>query len=136
MKYLKQFSIILAITIVGEYCHYLLPFPVPAGIYGMFLLLILLLLGIIKFEQIKETSLFLLDIMPILFVEPAVSGLLLNGYLFYDLWMPLMIIILTTTAAVIIVAGHTTQFFIRHGKAQYHLEHKNDHMMSKGESQK
>ena len=39
MKYLKQFLIILAISMIGEILKYLLPLPVPASIYGMLIFL-------------------------------------------------------------------------------------------------
>ena len=35
MKYLKQFLIILAISLIGEILKVLLPLPIPASIYGM-----------------------------------------------------------------------------------------------------
>lgn len=40
MKYLKQFLIILAISMIGEILKYLLPLPVPASIYGMLILFV------------------------------------------------------------------------------------------------
>ena len=38
MKYLKQFGIILVISFVGEILNYLIPLPIPAGIYGIIIL--------------------------------------------------------------------------------------------------
>ena len=38
MKYIKQFSIILLISFLGEALHALLPLPIPASIYGIVLL--------------------------------------------------------------------------------------------------
>ena len=42
MKYLKQFTIILILSFIGEALHEILPFPVPGNIYGIVLLLFLL----------------------------------------------------------------------------------------------
>ena len=39
MKYLRQFSIILLISALGELLNHFLPFPVPASVYGMVLML-------------------------------------------------------------------------------------------------
>ena len=39
MKYVKQIGIILGITLAGECLNQFLPLPVPAGVYGLFLLL-------------------------------------------------------------------------------------------------
>ena len=37
MKYLKEVTIIFGITMLGEFLNYLLPFPVPSGVYGLFI---------------------------------------------------------------------------------------------------
>ena len=45
MKYAYQVMIIGGISLAGELLNYLLPLPVPAGVYGLFLLLLLLCFG-------------------------------------------------------------------------------------------
>ena len=45
MKYIKESAIIFGITMIGEFLNRLLPLPVPAGVYGLFLLLLLLCFG-------------------------------------------------------------------------------------------
>ena len=42
MKYLHQALIISAVTFAAEIVKYLLPLPVPASIYGLLLLFVLL----------------------------------------------------------------------------------------------
>ena len=42
MKLVKEAAIIFGVTMVGELLYTLLPLPVPAGVYGLFLLLFLL----------------------------------------------------------------------------------------------
>ena len=42
MKYIKQFSIIITLSFLGEVLHALLPLPIPASIYGLILLLLAL----------------------------------------------------------------------------------------------
>ena len=39
MKYIKQFSIIITVSFLGEVLHALLPLPIPASIYGLLLML-------------------------------------------------------------------------------------------------
>ena len=51
MKYVKQFSIILLITFVGELLHYLIPLPIPASVYGLVLMLIALQTGLVKWTM-------------------------------------------------------------------------------------
>ena len=38
MKYVKQFAIILLVSLAGELMSFLLPLPVPASIYGLVLM--------------------------------------------------------------------------------------------------
>ena len=47
MKYVKEFGIILIVSLVGELLNYFLPLPVPASIYGLALMFLCLMLGII-----------------------------------------------------------------------------------------
>ena len=54
MKYLKEVTIIFGITMLGEFLNYLLPFPVPSGVYGLFILLLLLCTGALHTEDVAE----------------------------------------------------------------------------------
>ena len=58
MKFIKQFSIILLITFLGELLHILIPLPIPASVYGLVLMLIALRSGLVKVEHVKETRCF------------------------------------------------------------------------------
>lgn len=115
MKYLKQFFIILIISFIGELLKYLLPLPVPASIYGMLLLLILLLTGMIKLESVKETGTFLIEIMPVMFI-PAGVGLMSSWGVLKPLLIPVSIITIVTIITVMAVSGTVAQFVIRRGK--------------------
>ena len=42
MKYIRQFVIILFISFIGEALKYVLPLPIPASIYGLVLMFVLL----------------------------------------------------------------------------------------------
>ncbi len=75
MKYLKQFLIILVISFIGEVLKALLPLPVPASIYGMVILFVCLVTGVIRLDAVKETGRFLIEIMPVMFI-PAGVGLM------------------------------------------------------------
>ena len=59
MKYIKQFLVIIAISLVGELLHYLLPLPVPASIYGMVIMFAGLMTGLIKLDAVSYTHLTL-----------------------------------------------------------------------------
>lgn len=72
MGYMKQVLIILAFTAVGELLSYVIPLPVPAAIYGLVLLFIALWTGLVKSGQVKDVSSFLISILTVFFVAPAV----------------------------------------------------------------
>ena len=113
MKYIRQFGIILIISFAGEILSELLPLPVPASIYGIILMLICLGTGIIKVRDIRETSDFLIEIMPLLFV-PAAVGLLDSWNILKPVWIQYITITVVTTFIVMIAAGRVTQAVIRH----------------------
>ena len=75
MKYLKQFMVILAFSFLGEVLHQVLPLPIPASVYGLVFMLAALMTGVLKLHQVKETSAFLIEIMPVMFI-PAAAGLI------------------------------------------------------------
>lgn len=73
MKYIGQFGIIILFSLAGELCHVLLPFPIPASLYGMVLLLLALALKLLRLDAVKETGAFLASMLPLLFVAPTVG---------------------------------------------------------------
>ena len=75
MKYMKQLSIILAISLLGEIVVRFLPIGFPANIMAMIILLVLLLSKKFKEEQIKEAADFLMENMGIFIIPLAVMTL-------------------------------------------------------------
>ena len=112
MKYVRQFLIILLVTFLGEICRYLLPLPVPASIYGLLLLLAGLLTGMVKLEQVKDVSRFLIEIMPLMFI-PASVGLLESWGALSGIFAKVLVITAVSTVLVMGVSGHVTQWIIR-----------------------
>jgi len=112
LKFIRQFAIILAISLVGEALSYFIPLPVPAGIYGILLLLIFLITGVLKVHQIKEVSSFLIEIMPIMFI-PAAVGLMQSYHLLAPSLGAYAVILVVSTVAVMAVSGRVTQRVIQ-----------------------
>ena len=104
MKYIKQSAVILGITWVGDWMSETLPLPVPAGVYGLFLMLILFCTGVLRVEQVEEAGNFLLDIMPVLFV-PAAVGLMESYEQIQRVLAPMMVICVVSTIVVMVVTG-------------------------------
>ena len=108
MKYLSQFLRITAFTLAGELLQRLIPLPVPASVYGLVLLFVALCAGSVKLEQVKDAGGFLVSILPILFVSPAV-GILENWGLIKDVMISMIVVALTSTIITFAVAGRVTQ---------------------------
>lgn len=115
MKYLKQFLIILVISLIGEILNKLLPLPVPASIYGMVILFAGLLSGIIKLESVKEAGSFLIEIMPVMFI-PAGVGLMSSWLNLKPVIIPVCIITVAAIFTVMLVSGHVTQYIVKYSK--------------------
>lgn len=112
MKYLLQFLIIVTIAFLGEVLHYLIHFPISASIYGIILLFIALELKWVKVKDIREVTMFLLAVMPVIFVPPAV-GLIDSWDVIAHSLIPYIIITVVSTFVVMAVAGWVTQYAIR-----------------------
>lgn len=112
MKYLKQAACILTFTLAGEFLQAIIPLPIPAAIYGMVLLLIALLTGLLKEEHISDTANFLISIMPVFFVAPSVRLLEYWGLIAPHV-AAILTISVTSTLLVFAVAGLVTQALLK-----------------------
>ena len=103
MKIIRQFTIILAVSFTAEILHYFIRLPIPASVYGLVIMLLLLFGGVIKVEQVEEVGDFFLNILPILFVAPCVSLLTVIG----DHKKSIPIFLLVAVLSTIVVTGVT-----------------------------
>ena len=103
MKYVKQFLIILLISFIGEGLNYLTPAPVPASIYGMVILFVCLCTKIVKLDDVKDTGMFLIEIMPLMFI-PAGVGLMKSWGVLKPLVVPVLAITVVSLIAVMLPA--------------------------------
>ena len=115
MKYLKQFGIILAISFVSELMNMFIPLPVPASIYGIVILFLLLISKILPVESVREAGYFLIEIMPVMFI-PAGVGLIEEWTGIKMYLLEYVVITVVSTVAVMAVSGLVTQAVTRHGK--------------------
>lgn len=74
MKVFKQIAIIFSVCIVAEAIGYFLPFKFPSSLISLIIVVILLLTGLLKEEDIRETSDFLVSVMAALFVPMGVGA--------------------------------------------------------------
>ena len=115
MKYIKQFTIILFVSLLGEVLNYLLPLPIPASIYGIVLMFAALLTGVIPLDAVRETGKFLITIMPIMFVAPAVS-LMDSWDVFAASAVKYVALVIISTVLAMGITGVVTQLMLRAGK--------------------
>lgn len=116
MKYLRQLLIILIFSFAGEALHYLVPIQIPASIYGLVLLFIGLMTGLIRLSQVQETAKFLIEIMPMMFI-PAGVGLLESWGVLKPILVPVIVILVVSTVFVMGVSGLVTQGVMHIGKS-------------------
>ena len=112
MKYLKQFLIILTISLIGEILKSLIPLPIPASIYGMVILFVCLLTGVIKLEDVRDVGAFLIQIMPVMFI-PAGVELMASWNVLSPVLVPASVITIVALIAVMVVTGRVSQKIIR-----------------------
>lgn len=103
-----QLSFLLSLWLAGELISKGCQIPIPGSVMGMVLLFILLSIGIVKIEQIKELSDFLLDNLAFFFV-PFGVGLLNSAGILKNNWWQIVLIVIITTIMVIVMTGLTAQ---------------------------
>ncbi len=114
MKYLKQALILAAVTFAAQAIKFFLPLPVPASIYGLVGLFLLLKTGVLKLEQIADVGGLLLELMPLLLVAPSVSFLTALDSI-QGMLLPVLIMGFLGTVLVMAVTGWAAQIVIRWG---------------------
>ena len=108
MKFLRQFMIILLLSFLGEVLKMFIPLPIPASVYGLVLMLLCLVTGILKTSQVKEAAFFLIEIMPVMFI-PAAAGLIDSCKVLQPLLLPILVITVVITIFVMVVTGKIAQ---------------------------
>ncbi len=101
----------MIISFLGELMKMILPFKVPASIYGMVILFVCLMTKVIKLEQVKDCGNFLIEIMPVMFV-PAGVGLMTSYGVLKPMLLPVSVITVVSLVAVMAVSGRISQRII------------------------
>ena len=112
MKYIRQLCIIMLVSLAGEAVKAILPFPIPASIYGLVIMLVLLMTKALPLDKVEETADFLVSIMPVMFIPAAVGIMGAWGEL-KPVLVPTLVILAVTTVLVMAVTGRVTQFLMK-----------------------
>lgn len=111
MKLLKQFLIILVISFIGEILNHVIPLPVPASIYGMVILFLALVTGVIKLNSVERAGKYMLEVLPVMFI-PAGVGLMATWGILRPIIVPIAIIMVVSTFTVLAATGWSSQLVI------------------------
>ena len=117
MHYLKQFTVIIAISAVSELLAIFIPLPVPASIYGMSLLFLVLMTGVLKLKKVESAANLLLGIMPALFVVSG-AGLITSYGQIAENFASWIAINIGSTIVILATTGLLAQGLIRRKKAK------------------
>lgn len=111
MKFIKQFLIILLMSVLGGCLNWLIPLPIPATVWGMLLLFAALACGLIRLDQVENTADFFLSIMPMLFIPYAV-GLMDSYRILAEHALPILTITVLSFFLCFTVTGKTADYII------------------------
>lgn len=114
MKHVYRFTVILAVSFLGEVLNALLPLPIPASVYGLVLMLAGLAVGLFPADEMYDTGRFLIEIMPVMFIPPAV-GLMNNWNVLRGMLLPVLVVVVVSTFVVMGVSGKVTQALLNRG---------------------
>lgn len=114
MKFIRQLMIILCVSLIAEFLEYAIPLPVTASIYGLVLMLAGLATHVIPLEKVEKAADFLVEILPILFIQPTVS-IMASVEELRQMLIPLCVISVVSTFLVMGVTGRVSQSILRRG---------------------
>lgn len=112
MKYLFQFCIIMIFVLLGEVLGHIIPLPIAGSIYGLVLLFLALVFGIVKLEWVADVADWFHSIMGLFFVAPAVAIIDIWADI-ADKWVMLVILLVMTYLVSMLMTGVTAQGLIR-----------------------
>ncbi len=126
LKYIKQIAIILTICLIAEILEYVIPLPVAASIYGLVLMLVVLITGIIPLSEVEDTANLLTENIAILFIPPTV-GLMASVDVMKQMLVPLLVISCVSTWIIMAVTGWVSQGIIRRSKKKNEADSDRQH---------
>jgi len=112
MKLVREIILILLFVVMGDFLYKVVHIPIPGNILGMILLLVALMTGVIKLEQIEGICHFLLSHLAIFFIPASVGLLNVTGIL-EGTWYILLFIAVASTLIVMVTTSITVNFLRR-----------------------
>lgn len=112
MNLIFELGILFLICMAGEGIAVLLPITIPASVISLILLLILLLSGVLKERQIRQSAVFLTENMGILFIPAAVGTLEYLDVLKAQA-IPFLLITVVSTPIVYFITAWSVQLLMK-----------------------
>lgn len=112
MKYLFQFCVIMLFVFVGEVLEYLIPLPIAGSIYGLVLLFLALVTGVVKLAWVEDVASWLHSIMGLFFIAPAVAVIDIWGDI-SNIWWQLVLLLIIAYVVTMITTGVTADRMIK-----------------------
>ncbi|WP_433750703.1 CidA/LrgA family protein [Falsibacillus pallidus] len=116
--FLWQIALISAIYLISVFLVKWLHIPVPAGVFGMVLLFVLLSMGFIKLENISIGAGFLNKHLGFFFIPIAV-GLMNEGPLVKEMGIQLFLMIFGSTIIGLLITAGLTHFLSKKEEKQH-----------------
>ena len=123
MNLIFELGILFLICMAGEGIAVLLPITIPASVISLILLLLLLLSGVLKERQIRQSAAFLTENMGILFIPAAVGTLEYLDVLKAQA-IPFLLITVVSTPFVYFITAWSVQLLMKlfnRKKVQHHV---------------
>lgn len=111
MKYLFQVFVIMFFVFLGEILGYIIPLPIAGSIYGLVLLFIALVTGVVKLSWVADVADWLHGVMPLFFVAPAVAVIDVWPEI-ADVWWKLVLLLIAAYVITMITTGLTADRLI------------------------
>ena len=111
MKYIYQFCIIMIFVLLGQMCEHFIPLPIAGSIYGLVLLFLALVFGVVKLHWVEDVANWFHNTMSLFFVAPAVAVIDIWGDI-ADIWWILVLLMVAAYLVTMITTGITADALI------------------------
>lgn len=117
MKYVFQFCVLMIYVVLGELLAHYIPLPIAGSIYGLILLFLSLVLGVVKLSWVCDIADWMHSVMALFFVAPAVAIIDVWADI-SDIWWMLLILLVVAYLVTMITTGVTADALIRRSESK------------------
>lgn len=115
LRIVVHIAILYGFYYIGVWLQMLLDIAIPGSILGMFLLLLLLFMKVIRPEWISKGTTLILAHMPLLFL-PVTAGVILYLDLFKGSGFFMIVVVYISTLVVMVVTAWLAQYLVKRGE--------------------